>query len=217
LSIPRRTAAAIISITALLTACQTASRWLKPDVAAGAVLFQDDFTRTTSGWDRYKDEAYSANYFDGAYQINISVPNTQAWARPHLEFNDVRVEVMATKNGGPDDNMFGVICRYQDAHNFYFFSLSSDGYAGIGVYRDGKERIISARALHPSSQIQTGDSSNHIRADCIGTQLALYINGSLTTQASISNAQPGDVGLIAGAYENADVEIRFDQFSVIKP
>jgi hypothetical protein len=71
--------------------------------------------------------------------------------------------------------------------------------------------------MHPSSQIQTGSATNHIRADCIGTQLALYINGILATKASISNAQPGDVGLIVGAYENADVEIRFDQFSVIKP
>lgn len=217
MSIPRRTAAIFIAIATTLTACQTAMRWLEPEVSAGSVLFQDDFTRTTSGWDRYKDEAYSANYVDGAYQINISAPNTQAWARPHLEFNDVRIEVMATKTGGSDDNMFGVICRYQDAQNFYFFLLSSDGYTGIGVYRGGKERLISADALHPSSQIQTGDSSNHIRADCIGTQLALYINGALATKASISNAPPGDVGLIAGAYENADVEIRFDQLSVIKP
>lgn len=207
----------MITFCAILSACQSATRWLEPDVSAGSVLFQDDFTRTTSGWDRYKDDAYSANYVDGTFQINISTPNTQAWARPHLEFQDVRIEVMATKTGGPNDNMFGVICRYQDAQNFYFFLLSSDGYSGIGVYRNGKERLISANALHPSSQIQTGDSSNHIRAECIGTQLALYINGALATQASISKAEPGDVGLIAGAYENAGVEIRFDQFSVIKP
>jgi hypothetical protein len=217
LSIHRKTVPILLTLAMALTACEAATQWLEPEVSAGSVLFQDDFARTTSGWDRYKDEAYSANYVNGAYQINITTPNTQAWARPNLEFNDVRVEVMATKTDGPDDNMFGVICRYQDAQNFYFFVLSSDGYSGIGVYRNGKERLISADAMHPSPLIQSGDSPNHIRAECIGTQLTLFINGSLATQVSVSNAQPGDVGLIAGAYETAGVEIRFDQFSVTKP
>lgn len=42
-----------------------------------------------------------------------------AWANQSRSFpGDVRIEVDAAKIGGPDDNDFGVICRYQDIDNF---------------------------------------------------------------------------------------------------
>ena len=32
---------------------------------------------------------------------------------------------------GPDDNDFGIICRYIDDNQFYYAIISSDGYYGI--------------------------------------------------------------------------------------
>ena len=45
---------------------------------------------------------------------------------------DLRIEVDVSKQNGPDDNAFGVLCRYQDPENFYYFLISSDGFGGIG-------------------------------------------------------------------------------------
>ena len=57
---------------------------------------------------------------------------TDAWANPGSEsFIDTRIEVDATKNGGPDDNDFGIICRYTAAESFYYAIISSDGYYSI--------------------------------------------------------------------------------------
>ena len=183
----------------------------------GGVLFQDDFSRPSSGWDRYQDETYAADYQDGAYRLHILRPNTDAWANPGLDFGDVRIEVDATKIGGSDDNIFGVLCRYQDPSNFYYLLVSSDGFTGIGVYKDGRRLLLTDESLLPSPVVIRGSVTNHIRADCIGRRLKLYVNGQSVAEASAAEWQRGDVGLIAGSYDMAGAEILFDNFSVLQP
>ena len=97
------------------------------------ILFQDDFSDTSSGWDRVNNSDSVTDYADGAYRIWVNKPQYDIWANPGKSFaGDVRIEVDASKKAGPDDNDFGVICRYEDINNFYFFHITSDGYAIIG-------------------------------------------------------------------------------------
>jgi hypothetical protein len=190
---------------------------LEPHVRQGGILFQDDFSHSSSGWDRYQDEAYISDYSNGIYRIAIFTPNMQAWARPHLTFSDVRIDVIAAKSEGPDDNIFGIICRYQDASNFYFLGISSDGYSGIGMFRGGIELLLSADTMQPSDSIRKGQNSNHVRAECIGDQLALYVNDTMVSDASDDSWSEGDIGLFAGSYDEPGTEVIFDNYSVIKP
>jgi hypothetical protein len=202
--------AAIFLGLLMLVACNV-------NAAPGEVVFQDDFSRTVSGWDRYYDATYSSDYHEGGYRIHVLESNTDAWAIPHLNLADVQIEVDATKLGGPDDNVYGVLCRYKDARNFYFFLVSSDGYSGIGVYKDGRRRLLTDESLLPSDAINQGDASNHIRADCNGYQLKLWVNGHLVAVTQAAEFLSGDVGLIAGTYGQPGAEIRFDSFSVLQP
>ena len=206
----------ILLASAIATLCQ-ACDLLEPPVESGSVVYQDDFSRTASGWDRYSDDTYLTDYERGGYRITIFTSETNVWARPHLEFGDTLVQVLATKLNGPDDNVFGVLCRYQDALNFYFFLMSSDGYYGIGIYQDGEEILLSNDAMLPSDVINQGEATNHIRADCVGEELSLYINGVLVAQASATDWTRGDVGLIAGTYEIPGTDILFENFSVLLP
>ena len=206
----------ILLASAIATLCQ-ACDLLEPPVESGSVVYQDDFSRTASGWDRYSDDTYLTDYERGGYRITIFTSETNVWARPHLEFGDTLVQVLATKLDGPDDNVFGVLCRYQDALNFYFFLMSSDGYYGIGIYQDGEEILLSNDAMLPSDVINQGEATNHIRADCVGEELSLYINGVLVAQASATDWTRGDVGLIAGTYEIPGTDILFENFSVLLP
>jgi hypothetical protein len=204
---------ATLALAGLSLACNLQS----PPAVSGDVLFQDDFTRTMSGWDRYKDDLYSADYATGGYRIQVFAPQTDAWANPGLNLTDVRIEFDATKQAGPDNNSFGVLCRYQDTHDFYFFLISSDGYTGIGISIDGRRVLLSGDTMYPSGAVLLGDATNHIRADCIGSQLALYVNGILVAQAQSSQWGSGDVGLTAGSYDEPGVDILFSNFSVIQP
>jgi hypothetical protein len=191
--------------------------WFEFHSDPGSVLFQDDFSRPSSGWDRYQEQAYLSDYVGGAYRIQISQPERDAWATPALEFGDVRIEVDAAKSGGPDNNLFGVLCRYQDAHNFYFFVVSSDGYAGIGMRQNGEAILLSSDSMLPRDSVLQGQASNHLRADCVGDLLSLYVNGIPAAEARGGEWATGGVGLIAGSYTEPGVVIDFDNFSVLQP
>ncbi len=183
----------------------------------GEVLFQDDFSRPISGWDRYADSTYRADYAQGGYEIEVLQPNTDAWATPGLNFSDVRLEVEATKVHGPDNNLFGLLCRYQDPANFYFFVASSDGYVGIGVAKGGRRRLLSSESLLPSPAVLTGQATNYLGAECIGYDLRFFVNGVPVAEARAAEWPQGDVGLIAGTYDEPGTRIRFDNFSVLRP
>ncbi len=203
----------ILLLAVVVSACTT----LTPKVNPGEVLFQDDFSRPSSGWDRYEDETYKSDYEDEMYIIMIQQQNTEAWALPGLSFKDVIINVESSKVAGPDNNVYGVICRYQDSGNFTFFLISSDGYTGIGAYINGEKELLSHPTLLPSDAVETDDGSNYLRAECVGEQLRLMVNGQLVAQAIAQNVIMGDVGLIAGSYQNSGVKIRFDNFSTVQP
>jgi hypothetical protein len=185
--------------------------------AAGAVLFQDDFSRSTTGWQTAQESAYQADYVDGAFRVRVDTPNTLAWSTPQFELGDVRLDVDTTALGGPADNTFGLVCRFRDPGNFYFLLVSSDGYSGIGVVRDGQRSLLTGSAMLPSDYLVQGMSANHLRADCVGPRLSLYINGSLANEAAAADWETGDVGVIVGTYAAPGVDIQFDNFTIANP
>ena len=183
----------------------------------GGVLFQDDFSDPSRGWDRVNVNDGVTDYADGAYRISVNSSHTDVWANPGLNFSDVQVEVDATKVGGDDNNDYGVICRYLDSENFYFFIVSSDGYYGIGKVVGGEQQLIGEPSMPPSEVINRGDVSNHLSAVCAGSRLSLYINGEFLTEVEDTDFTSGDVGLVAGTFDQPGVDITFDNFVVTKP
>jgi hypothetical protein len=185
----------------------------------GDVYFQDDFSNPFTGWDRVKASDGVTDYAGGAYRIFSATADYYMWATPGRKFpNDVRIEVDATKQGGPDADVFGVLCRYQDENNFYIFMISGDGQAGIAKRSAaGDLSMLSDVSLQPHPDIRRGLATNHLRADCSGTSLALYVNDVLAATAADSEFSGGDAGLWLGAYDRPGSDISFDNFSVRKP
>lgn len=182
------------------------------------ILFQDDFSDPTSGWDSVNLPEGITDYSDGVYRIFVNDINTDVWSNPGLKFTDARIEVDAVKVGGSDDNDLGVICRYVDLNNFYFFIISSDGYYGIGKVKDGSIELIGVDSMQPSEEINQGSRTNHLRADCIGNKLSLYVNDNFLVQYEDADYPAGDVGLIAGTSIAAPgTDVHFDNFKVFKP
>lgn len=210
----RRLAAIVLStgLALLLASCADVR-----SARSGDVLFQDSFEHPSSGWDRHHGADYRADYVDGAYRIEVLQPNTDAWSTPELSFGDAQIEVDARKVGGPDDNLFGVLCRYQDSSSFYFLLISSDGYAGIGIVQQGEARLLSSDTMLPHPAVATGGALNRLSAQCLGQRLALAVNGEVVASVATAELSGGDVGLIAGAYDEPGVIIEFDNFTVLQP
>jgi hypothetical protein len=184
---------------------------------SGMLLFQDDFSSPNSGWNRYRGDKYLSDYHDGMYHIAVFEKNIEAWALPGFNFTDVIIEVAVTSLDGPQDNVYGTLCRYSDTENFYFFVISSDGYSGIGLSYMGNREILTGESMLPSEAIQKGSATNLIQAECVGNQLSLSVNGTVVNQVQSDKLKNGDVGLIAGSYEDEGTEIFFDNFVVKNP
>ena len=209
----KRIVVAIIMLAIVSLACSFSSG----DSTEDGVLFQDDFSRTGSGWDRVSSDLGETDYGDDYYRIYVNDTQVDYWANPGKNFTDVVVSVEATKVGGPDDNDFGVICRYMDEYNFYFFLGSSDGYYAIGKWANGEQLILGQDQLMPTDAIVQGNSTNTIQASCVGSTLTLAINGETVTSITDSDFTEGDVGLIAGTYDTPGTDIHFDNFKVMQP
>jgi hypothetical protein len=214
--------AVFLALVLVTMACSISPVTSPTGSSGGALqtLFSDNFSDTSSGWDKVQNDNGITDYANGGYRIYVQTANHYKWANPSKTFqNDVRIEVDATKSAGPDDNAFGVICRYQDTDNYYYFYISSDGYAGIGKKDKGNPSIISSSDgnLLQISGVNLGAATNHLHADCIGSTLTLYVNGNQVASATDSAFTGGDVGLIARSYDTAGTDILFANFYVYKP
>lgn len=207
----------IISILIMVSLACSFGDIANGEEVPGNVLFQDDFSDPSSGWDRVSEDGGITDYENGAYRIFVNSKNSDYWANPGLSFTDVVVSAEATKVGGVDDNDFGLICRYQDNQNFYFFIISSDGYYGIGKVKDGEQEILGTESMPPSESINQGNTKNNLQASCVGNQLTFSVNGKNLDKKTDADFSSGDVGLIAGSFDSAGTDIHFDNFTVINP
>ena len=190
--------------------------------SSGDIAFYDDFSSSYSGWDRQSSENIYTDYVGDAFHIAVYREGYTAWSNPGLYFNgDVKVAVEATTISGDADNDFGILCRYSgnpSTPNYYFFEISSDGYAVIGKVVNGMPEYLSSDKMMPSNAIiQEVYATNYLEADCIGDQLTFYVNGTQIASATDSSLVDGDVGLDAGTFSAAYTEIAFDNFTVTIP
>ena len=183
---------------------------------SGSVLFQDDFSNLSSGWDRMAVGEGIMDYDAGGYRILVNALETNNRATPRRNFADVRIEVDTGKIGGPDENRIGVLCRF-NGNDYYFFIISSDGFYGAGIYFDGQAILLGQGEMQASDVINKGLAINHLRADCIGNTYTFYVNGFQVTQFQNDALASGDVGILAGTFSIPGVDIIFDNFVIFQP
>jgi hypothetical protein len=202
------------SLLFLLSACASLGV-SNPPAASGSILFQDTFATNVSGWDRIANDGGIMDYDSGGFRILIRQPNMNYWSTPQKNFGDVRVEADVTKLNGPEENRAGLMCRYQNG-DYYFFIISNDGFYGIGKFIGGQTLLLGQSAMQPSEFIQK-DGINHIRADCVGKTLTLYLNFKQVASAQDSDFATGDIGVLAGAFTQPGVDVLFQNFVVMQP
>lgn len=187
----------------------------------GNILYQDDFSNENSGWPVSADSDKAASYTDGQYLIQAFAAKQDVWAHPHdpaeKSFSDVSIEVDATKFSGTDNNDFGIVCRFVDDNNFYFLIISSDGYQVIGKYENGEIVYLSSDEMQPTDAVKQGSATNHLRADCVGSTLTLYVNGQQVASVTDTSFTSGDIGLTVGTFDEPNASVTFDNFVVFKP
>lgn len=205
-------------LASLLLACGTTEETATCDEAG--FLFRDGFVDNRCGWLLYQDSGATVAIEEEVLTITSNQPGQIWWTNPGREFDDVIVAVEARQIDGPDNNAYGVICRYQSEENFYVFLVSGDGYYAIGKYQTGSEQItylLDGDAYQFSDVINQGVATNQIRASCVGNELGLSVNGIPLATVTDNTFVRGDIGLGASPLEAGTTIIHFDDIEVLAP
>lgn len=210
----------ILALLALAACGMTAEA--EPDTCDGPdFLFADDFSgEFDCGWALYDRGGGAAAIDNAAMQIIVGQPGQLWWTNPGRDFDDVVITAEARQVDGPNDNAYGVICRYQNEENFYAFMVSGDGYFAIGKYQTGVETVTY---LTPDAQFQQSDAinvgvaSNELRVSCIGNQLSMEVNGIPLLSVTDPTFVNGDIGLAAATLQQGTTIIEFDNVRVTTP
>jgi hypothetical protein len=203
-------------LTFFLTACQ--SSWITELVTQpGQALYHDDFSDPGSGWPQVTSSTSSMGYDHGSYRMLVQSPLYDLQAVSGQSYRDAHIEVDATRQSGPVYNRFGLICRFKDMNDFYFFAISSDGYFAIGKIQNGVTSLLGQEMMAYNASILQGGDTKHLRFDCIGNTLKGYVNDQTLAITEDTDFSSGDAGLMSGSFDEAGVDVSFDNFVVYKP
>jgi serine/threonine protein kinase len=188
---------------------------LDPDL----ILARDNFSDPGSGWEVSEEEGGSMGYKEGIYFVRAEDKSFYYWGRAYVSLADVAIEVDATQTLGPasGNTFYGVGCRLNSSGTGYLFLIGADGYFAIyekGATDDEGEFLVD---WTESGVINQGNATNHIRAVCDGTYLALVVNGELLAEVEDATLDSGDLGLFASTGEDDPVEVHFDDLLVYIP
>ena len=202
----------IFSLSVLLAACQP-----EPEPLPGDILFEDDFSTTENQWTSLANEGGAMGYDADGFRFFVRDEGLNYWTTPGLAFTDTRIEADVFQYAGPAENRLGLICRYQNDQNYYFFVISADGYYAIGKKKAGEQTLLEQEAMRFSDEIKTGQAINHLRADCQGSTLQFFANNVSLAMVEDKDFTEGDVGLLVGTFDEGNVDILFDNFIVLQP
>lgn len=182
------------------------------------VLFSDDFSDPSSGWETYSWEEGAAFYKNGWLHIREEASyegSEGSYAGQH--FTDFVLEVETKLVGGTDDNWHLVICRSDQSDNYYGFGISADGYYSIAKFVNG-DRIVLAGPTY-STHINKGlGVTDIIHIECIGSTLSLSVNGHLLTEDTDYTFTGGDIALATDSLSGFQfTEVAFDNIVVTAP
>jgi hypothetical protein len=198
-----------------VTATLSATSEPEGTVAAG-VIFQDDFSNASSGWYTAVEENFSFAYENQGYKIINNITTAAIWSVRDRVYGDVILEVDAIKEAGPEDGYLGLICRFQDANNYYAFTIRSNGIYGIMLMGENGLAFLGSGSAE-AGVIKTEGETNRLRAECVGDKLAFYANDEKLIEIQNDQIETGSVGLLAGTTLNPGMEVRFDNFAILAP
>jgi hypothetical protein len=184
-------------------------------------LLQDDFSgERDCGWALYNGQGVSSEIEEGILRISNSLSGEISWVNADRSFEDVIITSQARQVQGPNDNAYGIICRYQSPDNFYVFLISGDGYYAIGKYQSGSPQIqyLTGEGQYVySDAINQGAATNEIKASCVGNELSISVNGIPLESVTDPTFVNGDIGMGASTFQPGTAVIEFDSIRVIAP
>jgi len=179
------------------------------------LAWQDDFSTPEGGWVEASDLQSVKRYENGQYHILVNDSELFIWSTAGQDLADFMVQIDATQVGGPNDNGYGLLFRFQDDQHFYRFDISGDGFYLLS--KRSEDQWVTLVDWTESPFIHKGQATNRLKVICQGSQISLYVNDRHLTDFSDVSYSHGDIGLFAGTLSQGGVHISFDNLKVWAP
>lgn len=188
--------------------------------SADNLLYSDSFTPGESGRWRIDGDAVAwSAMMDSQLIISVSEPQLVQYATlDNRQFDDFVYEVDALFLDGDAANSYGVLFRMVGPDQFYRFELTGNGFFTVERHDGAGDWTRLIPAWEESSAINQGSgASNRLRVAASGDQLKFAINGQIVAELQDSAYARGSIGLDAGTFSRAGVQVAFDNLVVLRP
>ena len=209
----------VIILVAQVAAAGVAQTDPNPSPTSGSILFQDDFSKPANAWMAEKTDYAEFAYLDGEYRILLNKPDFNTYSLlPKQSFSNCSVAVDVRLAAGPSNGVFGILCRgeanQETVQKAYVFAIRADGFYAI-LKRTSPTFWDAIAYGKESKAIKPGNAVNHLRADCSGATLSLYVNGEKLLEKTDAAFKAGQVGLAVTSQPKSDpMDVRFDNLVV---
>ena len=158
------------------------------------LAFYDPLTTSNPQW-----RGSACQFTSAGYQVSIAQLGYFHWCLNTRQFGELAYQ--ATMNIQQGD-CGGLVFRYVDPNNFFFFQVCQSGTYNLLVYVNGKESDLYQNARFSSAIQQGANQSNVIAVSVQGNTVNMYVNGQSIDTATdniLTNSafNQGQIGLVA--------------------
>lgn len=172
-------------------------------------IYVDDFSDPKSGWDTLDDTDAWVRYEEGGLLMQTHADSWVASAYNADPIKNITIETDSMNYGGTIENFYGIMCRMTDYDNYYYGAISSDGYAGVGIFKDGKGTLLGEeKGVYSDAIVQNG--ANLLQLSCVGDTITFSVNGQQLISVQDQTFANGTFGLFLEASEKEDSKVVFD-------
>ena len=182
------------------------------------VLYQDDFTNKTTGWEEVTFDNYFIGYHEPEwYHIEIRSANSKAVVSEpeRRSVGDATLELQvytnSAKTATEGDFRYGLVFR-RSGDNYYAFTISprTKKWEVLKSSSNGLESLQEG----VEEGIHELDVDDILRVDLQGSNFFFHINDKMVGQVTDPDYASGEVGLYAQSFDSPTVHIHFNTFTI---
>jgi len=173
----------------------------------------DSFEEVSGYWAETQQSNFNLTQDDSKFVIEIFKEYFTAWALYSDLVLDDAILLTSAVRASEGQGAYGIVFRYQDVNNFYYFWLDDDGYFEIGKRVDGE--FIPLEGPTYSEAILRGGENNKLGLIAAGDIFHAYINFEDVATVIDNEFDKGQLGMMANTpLETTDFKAEFDYFSI---
>ena len=182
------------------------------EIRQSAPDVEDDFQTNSGLWELFYEGDAAGYLRNGEYHVTIDAEDTVAWGDSELEADNFYLEVDITHVGDALESEAGVLFRYVGLDDFYFYSISKDGFYKLDMLVDNEWQTV-VDATESSAIDTTEEAVNRLGILVEGEQISLLVNNQLLEEIEDATLSGVEVNLGAGSFDEIGVDVAFDNLS----